>query len=597
MTEALRMAAVNDGYPAALPTEALLDLLPVGVYSCDAQGRITAFNKRAAEIWGREPRVGDSQELFCGSFKVFMPDGTLIHRDQTPMAAALRTGAVFRDTEAIVERPDGSRIWASVNIDPLFDGDGNITGAVNCFQDISRRKEAENALRRSEAFLSTVVETTPECIKIVARDGSLRQMNSAGLAMIEADGFGAVDHACVFELIAPENRAQWQGNHARVCDGESLSWEFDLVGLGGALRHMETHAVPFELPDGEAAQLAITRDVTERKRSERALSASRKWFADLLQALPVAVYTTDADGRITLFNTAAEEMWGRAPEAGEMWCGSYKLFQPDGTALPHDQCPMAIALKENRPIQDVEAILERPDGKLIPFTPFPTPLRDEAGNLVGAVNMLVDISHHKDASERQQLLINELNHRVKNTLALVQSIARMTMRSSDALPDFNQAFTARLAALSRAHDLLNGSWWESLSLRTAVEAEFAPFGAGERIVLDGEDVALTPRQGISLTLILHELATNAARHGALSAPQGRLEVRWKRQTMDSGEGPVPLLALSWKESGGPPVGPLAREGFGTALIQRSVQGDLGGTIEQSFDGNGYSCTIRFALSE
>src|SRR5690606_29915789 len=161
----------------------------------------------------------------------------------------------------------------------------------------------------------------------------------------------------------------------------------------------------------------------------------------------------------------------------------------------------------------------------VPYMPYPTPLVDDAGEMIGAVNMLVDITHHKDASERQQLLINELNHRVKNTLALVQSIAGLTMRSSEALPEFRESFEKRLAALSRAHDLLNRTWWGAVPLRAVLEAELAPFsGRRGRVELLGDEVALSPRQGIALTLILHELATNAAKHGALSALRGKLRV-------------------------------------------------------------------------
>jgi len=119
---------------------------------------------------------------------------------------------------------------------------------------------------------------------------------------------------------------------------------------------------------------------------------------DLLEALPVAVYTTDAEGRITFYNRAAAEMWGHNPELGtSQWCGSWRLYWPDGRPLPHDQCPMAIALKEGREVRGVEAIAERPDGTRVRFLPCPTPLRDASGRLVGAINLLMDITERHDA--------------------------------------------------------------------------------------------------------------------------------------------------------------------------------------------------------
>jgi PAS domain S-box-containing protein len=119
----------------------------------------------------------------------------------------------------------------------------------------------------------------------------------------------------------------------------------------------------------------------------------------MLDALGVAVYTTDAEGRITFYNDAAVAFWGRAPDLGEMWCGSYRLFHPDGTPMPHDACPMAVALREGRELRGVEAIAERPDGSRVAFTPFPSVLREPDGTIIGAVNVLVDVTDRANAEE------------------------------------------------------------------------------------------------------------------------------------------------------------------------------------------------------
>ena len=120
--------------------------------------------------------------------------------------------------------------------------------------------------------------------------------------------------------------------------------------------------------------------------------------AEILDALPVAVYTTDAHGRITYYNQAAEDLWGHRPKIGsDQWCGSWRLFWPDGRLLPHDECPMAVTLKEGHPVRGVEAIAERPDGTRVPFLPYPTPLRDATGQLVGAINLLVDLTERRRA--------------------------------------------------------------------------------------------------------------------------------------------------------------------------------------------------------
>jgi PAS domain S-box-containing protein len=163
----------------------------------------------------------------------------------------------------------------------------------------------------------------------------------------------------------------------------------------------------------------------------------------VLDALPAAVYATDAEGYVTYYNQPAVELAGRRPELGvDQWCVTWRLLTEDGAPLPLEQCPMAIALKEQRPVRGMLALAVRPDGTQIPFMPFPTPLFDENGQLIGAINMLVDITERKKGEETQALLINELNHRVKNTLAVVQALAQQTMRRASSPKQFADSFPA-----------------------------------------------------------------------------------------------------------------------------------------------------------
>ena len=174
---------------------------------------------------------------------------------------------------------------------------------------------------------------------------------------------------------------------------------------------------------------------------------------DLLEALPVAVYFTDAAGRLTFYNRAAADLWGWRPDPRSIrWCGSFRLFWPDGTPLPHDQCPMAVAIQQNRQVRGAEAVAERPDGTRVPFAPYPTPLRDPDGELTGAVNLLVEISEGRGGEATRhrrshaRLLRKKAERRASNLLMAILPIAGM-MREDKAVPRGRPKGRARALAL------------------------------------------------------------------------------------------------------------------------------------------------------
>jgi len=172
-------------------------------------------------------------------------------------------------------------------------------------------------------------------------------------------------------------------------------------------------------------------DVSERRQAEEKLRESEQRLRDLVSALPAAIYTTDPQGRITFYNDAAAELAGRQPNLGkDEWSMIWKLYRPDETPMPRDNYPIATALKEDRQIRGVECLVEGPDDTRVPILAYPTPLHDVTGKLVGGVDMLVDITERKRAERRNQLLVDELNHRVKNTLAAVQSIAAQSLKGA-----------------------------------------------------------------------------------------------------------------------------------------------------------------------
>jgi PAS domain S-box-containing protein len=357
--------------------------------------------------------------------------------------------------------------------------------------------------------------------------------------------------------------------------------------------HLALLETEFEQLLDERAQKLPGEGTTEAEEALRDRFRESR-FRQLLNALPAAVYTTDAAGRISFYNEAAAELWGCRPELGRSeWCGSWRLSWPDGTPLPHHECPMALALKEDRSIRGMEAVAERPDGTRVPFIPYPTPLHDASGKLVGAVNMLVDITDRKRAEEQQALLIRELHHRVRNMLATVQAIMAATARTSGTIQEFETDFTNRIAALARTQGSIADHDRQVISVENLLLSELARFEDGwGRIALNGPPIDVPPSVAVPLGMALHELTTNAAEHGSLSTPQGSLVVSWSVE-QNSGER---VLLIDWAERGGPEVGPPSRRGFGTQLLERVFTQQLGARVQPAHHPKGWRVRVAIPLA-
>jgi PAS domain S-box-containing protein len=313
----------------------------------------------------------------------------------------------------------------------------------------------------------------------------------------------------------------------------------------------------------------------------------------LLSALAAAVYTTDAQGRITYYNQAAADLAGRHPEIGsETWSVAARVYAADGTPLRPEDYPVAIALKTGKAIRGAEKIAERPDGTRVPILSFPTPLRDESGEVVGAVNLLLDISDRKAAEEQKTMLVRELAHRVNNIFAVVLAVTHQSLRTATSPQAFTETFTARLQALARAHSLLLARDWAGADLEELAREQIAPFKprSEEMLKIGGPKVMLKPGQVIALGAVLHELATNAYKYGALSVPSGTVELGWVLSRKDG----VDHVALNWHERGGPRVKRPTKRGLGSRIIQRGLPG---ATIAWRFAADGVICDIDLALDD
>ena len=505
------------------------------------------------------------------------------------MAAALLSGAAPGDHEIVIERPNGERVAALVRINLLHAADGGLIGAAGCFEVSEERRELDEQLRVSQRDLEDFFENGVVALHWVGPDGRILRANQAELDLL---GFESKEYVGRHIAEFHADPAVIDDILARLSCHERLDrYPARLRTKSGEIRHVLISSNVYSQDGTFVHTRCFTLDVTDRRLAQLDLQESERRSRELLEALPAAIYTTDSNGALTFYNEAAAELWGARPELGaSYWCGSWRLFWPDGRPVPHDECPMAIALKENRVVRNVEVIAERPDGTRVPFLTYPTLLHDADHRLVGAVNMLIDLTHLKQAHRRQQLLINELNHRVKNTLATIQSIAHQTFRGKTD-EELKQRFEKRLIALAKTHDILTREDWRGADLRELISRsiEFA-CDAGERATVDGPSVLLPQRAVVPLAMAIHELCTNASKYGALTDPSGRIVIEW--QFLAGGA----RLQLRWVESGGPPAQAPARRGFGTRLLEQGLPHELRADCRLTFQPSGMVFVMDMPLS-
>ncbi len=242
-----------------------------------------------------------------------------------------------------------------------------------------------------------------------------------------------------------------------------------------------------------------------------------------------------------------------------------------------------------------EVLYRRKDGSEFWAAVFVSPVRDAGGDVVQYFASLVDLSKHKEDEVRSRMLIDELNHRVKNTLSTVQSIVWQTLRTTTDPKAIRQSIESRLFALSRSHDLLTREKWESAGLLDIAHDALEPFGVSggrtDRIVITGENIRFPPKAALALSIAFNELATNAVKYGALSNAVGSILIGWTMETAPAGK----RLLLNWTEKGGPQVTPPAHKGFGSRVLERGLTHELEGTVHLDYRPDGLVCTMDIPL--
>jgi two-component system CheB/CheR fusion protein len=325
-------------------------------------------------------------------------------------------------------------------------------------------------------------------------------------------------------------------------------------------------------------------DISERKKLDR----DRARLAAIVEFSDDAIISHDLNGSITSWNAGAERMFGYSSQD--------IVGNPMATLLADDQAdewPATLnRLRAGEVISSLDVNRTTQKGRQIHASLKISPIQNAEGTIVGASAVARDIAERVEAQQRANLLLAELDHRVKNILAVVSAVVMQSLKSDAALSDTKREIEGRITAIARAHGLLQAHKGVEGSLEAIVRTELAPYEQGN-FTINGDSVVLTSKSTLIFALAIHELATNAAKYGSLSTPSGRLAVTWKVRNEPSGS----TLEIDWLETGGPPVRAPARRGFGTRLIEQSLERGLSAKVERDFLESGVRCSIHLPFPQ
>ncbi len=370
--------------------------------------------------------------------------------------------------------------------------------------------------------------------------------------------------------------------------------EASLMRNGNDAMPVAVWSRPISIANTTATLVRLT-DRSIHRRAEQ-IAAAERFARSVLEQATEAVIVLAPDGHITHASWRAEQL-AEQPPVGCRFSEAFPIEaesadQTGILALARFSAESLDTMLATKPFHGVEVKLRGERNAKSAFLLSAGPLIDDSKANVGSIVTLTDMTERKRAEEQQTMMVAELNHRVKNILAIVQSVATQTMRSSSTLQNFADAFTGRLKALAIAHDILTETRWIGIELNELLVAVLSPHRAPEdpRISIIGPAVLLPARAVVPLSMVLHEMTTNAAKYGALSTRRGRINITW--QVSGDIEKSVELV---WREQGGPAVKPSASGGFGTRLIDHLIRYDLDGSTQIDFDPAGVHWTIAFPV--
>ena len=472
-------------------------------------------------------------------------------------------------------------------LQPDRDDQGRVIGVMRFAVDITDEVNARQSADRARHRLQTLQDSLAAFVGMLTPDGTLTEANATALTaagLEPEDVIGKKFWDAYWWSWSAETQTRLKEAVARAAAGETVRYDAEVRVAGGDHIVIDFQLVPVIEADGSVSCIFPSAiDITQRLAAEDRLRETLAQHEAFFDNSPVGLAMLDLDRRwirvnpafAALFGIPAGDHIGKRPQ--EVVPGA--VFHPD---------PVAEIRRTGQPIIGYEVRTPTPafpgEERDLVHTFFPI---EVDGELRGVGKSVQDVTEQKAAEERRALLISELQHRVKNTLATVQSVARFTARHSADKEALVASLQDRLAAIARSHDALTQDNWSGQWLTTLIRNEVMPYDDGEngRLIIAGGDVWLNPAQVLSFGLALHELATNAAKYGALSVDTGRIEVEI---TAAGGK----LSRLVWQERGGPRVETPTRSGFGSFLLDKVLGAELGATVTSDFAADGLCVVVE-----
>ncbi len=459
---------------------------------------------------------------------------------------------------------DGQVIDVLLSSCPV-DSDDLSKGVTFAALDITLRKQAEHALKESEQRFRELVDHLEEVFWIADAETGKTLYASPSLERKWGIPLEKVKSGCMWhQVVHPDDVQHVREARKRLRQGEQMDIEFRIMQPDDTVRWVQDRGFPI-VEDGKVTRTAgLVSDITDRKESEAAIGSLARFPAEdpnpVLRLEPTGevLYTNDAARRLLAEHAVTENI------VPKNWLKALRE---------------ALATQKNQHM-DVNSGAHT-------FTLVFAPIADAAHvNVYG-----MDVTERRQAEVRQRLIMRELDHRVKNNLAAVQSLAERSIRRADSLADFRESFMGRLQAMARTHEALAQTRWDGVDLHDAVHLVLGPYiqAGSKRLELQGDRLRLPARAALPIGLALHELATNAVKYGSLSCADGRVCLSW--ETMDDCN-----IELTWREVGGPPITHPTHSGTGTALIEGLIGYELQGAVELAYPTSGVTCKMTIPLS-